>query len=161
MTIQPTGNTRSIPLPEILQRLQQTKATGTLTLCRQNVKKCVHLKSGQIIFATSTDAHDRLGEMLVRNGFLSNEKLDAALKLYQRNAGLKKIGAVLVESGFVSPKDLFAGLKTQVKCIIYSLFQWDDAEYHFEQHLPVDIIELQINLQELIKEIIERMKKEE
>ena len=65
-----------------------------------------------------------------------------------------------MENGFVLPKDLFSGLKTQVKDIIYSLFLWNEAEYRFEEHLSPDIIQLHINLQELITEIIERIKQE-
>ena len=97
--------------------------------------------------------------MLVKAGYLTRENLEKALALYRKNAGLKKIGAILVENKFVSPKNLFAGFKTQVKEIIYSLFLWDEAEYRFEEHIAPDVIQLQINLQELIAEIIERMKK--
>ena len=84
--------------------------------------------------------------------------MDHALKLYGKSAGLKKLGAVLVENGLVTPKDLFGSLKVQVKDIIYSLFLWQDGEYRFDERLPADIIQLQINFQELISEIIQRIK---
>jgi hypothetical protein len=160
MSFQLSGNTRSVPLPVVLQNLQQAKVTGTLSIRLSAIEKCVHFKNGQIIFATSNDGQDRLGEMLVKAGYLTRENLETALALYRKNAGLKKIGAILVENGFVSPKNLFAGLKAQVKDILYSLFLWEDVEYHFEENLAADIIQLQINLQELISEIIDRMKKE-
>jgi hypothetical protein len=155
-----SGNVLDVPLPVILQILQQVNATGTLTVRSSAVEKRIHFKNGQIIFASSTEGNDRLGEMLVKAGLLSRESLEAALKLFHKNAGFKKIGAILVENGFVSPRDLFAGLKTQVKDIIYSLFLWDDAEYRFEKGLPPDVIQLQINMPELITEIIERIKRE-
>jgi len=160
MSFPSSGNIREAPLPVILQELQKGKATGALTVRRGGVEKCIYVKNGQIVFANSTDGHDRLGEMLVKAGLLSREHLDAALKLYQKNAGFKKIGAILVENGFVSPRDLFAGLKTQVKDILTSLFLWDAAEYRFEERLPPDVIQLQFNLPELIREIIERIKRE-
>jgi hypothetical protein len=155
-----SGNIQEVPLPLILQDLQQGKATGALIVRRSGVEKSIYLKNGQIVFATSTDVHDRLGEMLVKTRLLSREHLEAALKLYQKNAGIKKIGAILVENGFLSPKDLFAGLKTQVKDILYGLFLWNDAEYRFEDRLPPDIIQLQFNLPDLIAEIIDRIKRE-
>jgi hypothetical protein len=155
-----SGKIQATPLPVILEGLQKEKATGTLTVRYRNVEKCIHIKDGQIIFATSSDERDRLGEALVKEGMISKERLEAALKLYSKNVGLKKLGAILVENGFIAPKDLFSGLKIQVKDIIYSLFLWDDAEYRFEGQLPADIIKLQINLQELLMEIIERMKRE-
>ncbi len=147
-------------MPELLQDLQQGAATGTLVVSSGGVEKCIYLKNGQIVFATSSDGHDRLGEVLVKGGLLSREHLEAALDVYRKNAGLKKIGAILVENGFVSPRDLFAGLKTQVKDILFGVFLWGDAEYRFEELLPPDIIQLQFDLPELITEIIARMKQE-
>ena len=160
MSFQLSGNTGTVPLPVILQILQQAKVSGMLTVSRGQVEKCIHFKSGEIIFATSADIQDRLGEVLVKAGFLRRENLSRALALYQTGGKLKKIGAILVENKFVSPKDLFAGLKMQVKEIIYSLFLWEDAEYRFEERLAADVIELHLDLQELISEIIERIKQE-
>ncbi len=155
-----SGNIRDVPLPSILQDLHQRKASGALIVRRGDLEKSVYLKNGDIVFATSTDNNDRLGEMLVRAGLLSRQNLEAALKLYRENAGIKKIGAILVEKGFIGPRDLFAALKTQVKDILYSLFLLEDAEYRFEDRLPPDVIQLQFNLPDLIVEIIERIKRE-
>ncbi len=160
MPLSPSGNIRAVPLPLLLQELQQGKASGTLTLVRGGVKKSVFIKNGQIVFATSTEGNDRLGEILVKAGLITSQQLETGLAEYRKNVGIKKLGAILVEHGFVSPKGLFTGLKSQVKDIIYSLFLWDQAEYQFNAHLPPDIIELHINLQELIEEIIARIKRE-
>ena len=129
-------------------------------LRRADVEKCVHVKEGRIIFASSTDPNDRLGDSLVRAGKITKAGLERALSLYQKHGGLKKMGAILVESGLVPPKELFSGLKIQVKDIIYSLLLWDEAEFKFEERLPADVIQLHINIQELITELIERMKRE-
>lgn len=160
MPFQPSGRIRNVPLPELMQGLSEQRASGTLSVHRGPVRKSIFFKHGQIIFAISNDVQDRLGEVLVKSGFLTRENLEVALDLYRRNAGLKKIGAILVENGFVSPKQLFTGLKTQVKDIIYSLFLWDDAEYRFEERLAPDVIQLQLNLKEMIAEIVERIKRE-
>lgn len=158
MSIPPSGNLRTTPLSDVIEQLRQKKATGGLTVRKGGISKSIYLKSGQIVFATSTEAHDRLGEILVKAGKISQENMDYALQLYKKSAGLKKVGAVLVENGLVTPKELFSGLKIQVKDIIFSLFLWQDAEYQFEDRLPPDIIQLQINFQELIAEIIQRIK---
>ena len=155
-----SGKIQATPLPVILESLQKEKATGTLTVNCRGVERCIHVKDGHIIFASSSDVHDRLSETLVKEGMISKGKLETALKLYSKNVGFKKLGAILVENGFISPKDLFSGLKAQVKNIIYNIFLWDDAEYRFEGRLPADIIKLQINLQELLMEIIHRMKRQ-
>jgi len=160
MPIPVSGNIKSTPLSDILEDLRQRKATGTLTLRRGNVEKSIHVKDGQIIFATSTEARDRLGESLVRAGKISKQNFEHALQLYKKHGGLKKMGAILVESGMVPPKELFSGLKIQVKDIIFSLFLWPDGNYLFDARLPSDVIQLQINFSELITELIAKMRKD-
>jgi len=160
MAIPLSGNIRKTPLSDILEDLRRRKATGTLTLRKSDVEKSIHVKEGRIIFASSTDPNDRLGDSLVRAGKITKENLEHALRLYQKNAGLKKMGAILVESGLVPPKELFSGLKIQVKDIIFSLFLWNEGEFRFEERLPSDVIQLQINIQELITELITRIKQE-
>jgi uncharacterized protein DUF4388 len=160
MPIPLSGNIKSTPLPDILEDLRQSRSTGTLTLRRGGFEKCIHVKDGQIVFASSTDPRDRMGEALVKAGKITRKDLDHALRLYEKSAGLKKLGAILVENGLVPPKELFSGLKIQVKDIIFSLFLWPEGDYQFEQRLPSGIIQLQINFQELISEIIERIRQE-
>jgi hypothetical protein len=161
MSFQLSGNTRTVPLPAILQVLQTVAVSGMLSVRSNSIEKCIHFKKGQIIFATSTDSRDRLGEVLVKAGFLTQQNLELGLALFKKQAGIKKIGAILVENKYISPKNLYTGLKMQVKEIIYSLFLWSEAEYRFDEVIATDIIELQINLQELIAEIIARIKSEE
>lgn len=160
MPIPLSGNIQITPLPDILEELRQSKATGTLTIRSGEMVKSICVKTGQIVFAASTDSNDRLGEILVKCCKLSRENLVHAVQLSKKSAGLKKMGAILVENGFVTPKDLFTGLKLQVKDIIFSLFLWSEGEYRFEKNLPSDVIQLQINIQELIAEIIQRIKQE-
>lgn len=147
-------------MPEILEDLRQNRVSGTLTVRSSDIEKCIYMRDGQIVFATSTGMHDRLGEILVKMGKLKRENLDHALRLWSKGAGLKKLGAVLVENGFVAPRDLFSGLKVQVKDIIFSLFLWTEGNYIFEERLPPDLIQLQIDFQELIRDIIQRIQKE-
>jgi hypothetical protein len=160
MSIALSGKISFIPLADVLEQLRKKEATGTLIVSRDGLKKCIYLKSGQIVFATSTDSRDRLCEILVKTGKLTSENLEYANQLHKKNAGLKKMGAILVENGLISSKDLFFGLKDQVKEIIFSLFLLDEADYQFEESFPSNIIQLQFNFQDLIIEIIQRIKQE-
>jgi len=160
MSIPLSGTIRSKPLSDILEDLRRRKSTGALTLRSGGVAKCIYVKDGQIVYATSTEQHDRLGEILVKAGKITRENLEHALRISKKSAGLKRLGAILVEKGFLPPKELFRGLKIQVKEIIFSLFLWRDGEYQFEERLPPDILQLHIDFEELISEIIERIKAE-
>ncbi len=143
-----------------MEQLRRRKATGCLKVSSGDVEKCIYVKIGQIVFASSNSIQDRLGEILVKKSKLKRKDLEKAIQLFNKRSGLIKLGAILVENGFITSKDLFGGLRAQVKEIIYSLFLLDEGDYQFEERLPSDIIQLNLDLQALITEIIQRIKKE-
>ncbi len=154
-----SGNLSDTPLTDVISILRLQKATGTLTCRAGDVEKCIYVQGGQIIFATSKEERDRLGEVLVREGKITRPQLERSLQTHRKSAGVKKIGAIFVESGYVSPKDLFNGLKTQVRTIIHSLFLLHEGSYHFEEQLPSDVIPLPINMEEVLRDVIQQMKR--
>jgi hypothetical protein len=158
MALTLSGNLIEKPFSDIISVLQLQKATGTLTCGAGSDARSVYVKNGHIIFATSRDEQDRLGEVMVAAGKISRSQLERALSLHQKSAGLKKIGAIFVESGFVTPKDLFNGLKLQVRAIIRHLVLMTEGPYQFDESMPAEVIPLQINMEELLREIVEQMK---
>lgn len=158
MALSLSGNLIETSFADVFAVLRQQKATGTLTCGTGTEEKSLYVKNGNIIFATSKDKRDRLGEIMVKNGKITRGQLEQALKIHQNSAGLKKIGALFVENGFVLPKDLFNGLKIQVLGIIHSLFLLTEGPYKFVEQLPADVIPLQINMEEVLREVIQQMK---
>lgn len=159
MALTLSGNLSDKPFSDILAVLSLQKASGTLTCGSGNTARSVHVKGGQIIFATSMSEKDRLGEVMVSAGKITRGQLEQALAQHQKSAGLKKIGAIFVENGYVTPKDLFNGLKLQVRGIIRNLFLMAEGPYQFDERMPSDVIPLQIDMEDLLREIIEQMKK--
>ena len=159
MALSLSGNLSTTPFSDVIAVLRQQGATGTLTCVKGTSARSVYVKGGQIIFATSTDERDRLGEVMVADGKITRSQLERALSLHQKSAGLKKIGAIFVENAFVTPKDLFNRLKLQVRGIIRYLFLMTEGSYQFEERMPANVIPLQINMEELLRDIIEQMKK--
>lgn len=158
MALSLSGDFRDTPFSDVVAVLRLQKASGTLTCSAQGSVKSVHVKTGQIIFATSQDEKDRLGEILVRTGKITRPQLVKALEAHRKSAGLKKIGAVFVEQGLVTPKDLFQGLKFQVRSIIHDLFLLAEGTYRFDESMPPGVIPLQIDMEELLREVLEQMK---
>ena len=125
-----SGRLEENSLPRILNRLHEIKGSGTLALTREGVVKNLYLKSGAIIFASSTYEGDRLGEILLKVGKISVKQYEMASKVIKQTG--KRLGGVLVELGYLRPKDLFWGVKHQVQEIVCSLFSWTDGEYQFK-----------------------------
>jgi hypothetical protein len=157
MDIPLKGNIRYTGLPKILAALNRTRKTGTLVVKTPIFTKKVYLMKGDAIFASSTYEDDRLGEMLIKAGKITMEQLDESVSLLKKTG--KRQGAILVELGYLTPKDLFWGVKYQVKEIIHSLFQLQEAEYEFiEGEIPTnEVITLTMSMGNLIYEGAKRI----
>jgi len=157
MEIPLTGNIKDISLVKILVYLNRNGKTGTLTVSTSSISKNIYLNMGDVIFASSTYADDRLGEMLLKAGKITVEQYDKSVAVLKATG--KRQGAILVELGYLTPKELFWGLKYQVNEIIHSLFLLENAGYEFrEGDLPAqEVIALKMSMGNLIYAGINRI----
>lgn len=157
MEIPLKGNTKDISLAKMLVLLNRSRKTGTLSVSNGSITKNIYLNMGDVIFASSTYADDRLGEMLLKAGKITIEQYDKSVGILITSG--KKLGAILVKFGYLTPKELFWGLKYQVNEIIQSMFLLEDAGYEFrEGGIPAqEVIALKMSMGNLIYAGINRI----
>jgi len=150
------GRLEQLSLPGLFRPLVRAKKTGLIRFTRGKTIKTVYISQGKLIFATSTDPDDRLGEMLLRKGLITYQALEESVRGIQ--AG-KRQGTLLVQSGAIRSKDLIEGVAEQVQEIIYSLFRWEEGEYEFaEGDLPAkEVIVIRMSTSEILMEGIRRI----
>jgi hypothetical protein len=150
------GRLSELPLPDILQQLRVSEVTGILTLVSGGARKAIYVKRGHVLFATSNLPNDRLGEILLREGKITVEEYEASIRAISKG---KRQGKVLVEMGALPPKDLWEGVQFQVREIVYSVFQWDDGQFHFEESTLPDKerITLDLDINELVRAGLRRV----
>ena len=124
------GRLSDVGLPTVLAVLRETRRTGMVSLVNAGVRKSIYFLDGRLVFAASSLTQDRLGEVLLRGGKIS---ADEYLRLSQRIRGGQRLGKALVESGVLSPKDLWWAVEHQIKEIVWSIFNWEDGYFHFEE----------------------------
>jgi len=158
MEIPLKGNLNDWSIPKILIYLNRNRKTGTLIVTTPTFTKKVYFDKGDAIFASSTFQDDRLGELLIKAGKITEEQYEESIELIKKQTG-KRQGAILVELGYLTPKDLFGGVKHQVKEIVCSLFLLEDAKYEFvEAEIPTnEVITLKMSVGNLIYEGVKRM----
>jgi hypothetical protein len=122
------GTIGALSIAEILGHIVGGMKTGKLTVTAGTVRKTVHFREGQIVFAASTQPHERLGKLMVRLKMISADELKSALA--QVKPG-KKIGQVLTGSGRVQPSDLYSAMTFLVREISISLFELTDGAFFF------------------------------
>jgi hypothetical protein len=157
MEISLKGNIKDSSIPKILVYLNRNRKTGTLKVRTPAFTKKVYLHKGDAVFASSTDEDDRLGETLTKVGKITMEQYDTSVEILKKTG--KRQGEILVELGYLTPQEIIWGVKYQIRDIIYSLFELQDAEYEFnEAEIPSDeIITLKMSMANLIYEGVKRI----
>jgi uncharacterized protein DUF4388 len=149
------GSLAARDLAEIVLGLYEKRWTGILILSNGGIGKNVTLQDGRMVFASSSSADERLGELLLRWGRISlRQYTDAGAAL----APGKRLGTVLIEQGALAPKDLVKAVVDQVQEIIYAAFQWTEGQYRLhEAATSAESITLNISTPEIILEGIRRI----
>jgi hypothetical protein len=85
------------------------------------------------------------------------EQYDKSVEILKKTG--KRQGEILVELGYLTPQEVIWGVKYQIKDIIYSLFELQDAEYEFiEEEIPSnEVITLKMSMANLIYEGVRRI----
>jgi len=119
------------PLPEILATVNRYGVPGVLEVSQADVVKRVYLFGGDIIFATSTDRDESLGDYLVQAGEITKAQLQESSHALSQSPGARH-GEILVKMGFLDRERLGAAVRKQVQAILWSLFNWSKGQVSFK-----------------------------
>jgi len=133
-------------LQDLFQRHRE-KATGLWKLGTDPIRT-IFLDSGDIVFATSTHAEDRLTHLLVERGKLTQSQLEYAM------ANLKpglSIGKNLIEMGYITQRDLLDMARAQVERIVQGSLETPDLKPSFEaKELDANVVRLPLDSPKLL-----------
>jgi len=119
----------------ILSRLFELGVTGRVTFSSRGTEKVVYLDRGKPVFATSNLPHDRMGDLLYREGKLTRAQHIASRELVAGSG--KRMGEILVAEGFLKPKELMPAVRRHLEDLVYSLFAWTEGTFEIvEDVLP-------------------------
>ena len=119
------------PLPQILATVNRYGVPGVLEVVKDEVVKRVFLLEGDIIFATSTDRSESLGDYLVRSGEITEAQLQESSEKLANSPGARH-GEILVNMGILRRERLGAAVRKQVQAILWSLFNWSEGQVCFK-----------------------------
>ncbi len=150
-----TGDVRAFSLADLLGLVHAAQKSGFLFFTHRDHAKSIYLHAGEVVFATSNQTVDRLGECLLRAGVIHLDQLREAERRFQ---GEGRFGKVLVERGFLTPRELWNGVKYQVEEIVRSLFSYTEGTVHFWEGevQPDNVVRLSLSTARLVAEGIQR-----
>jgi hypothetical protein len=134
------GTIRDFGLPDIFQLIGLQRKTGLLTLTNEKDQETVTVtfEGGMVVMADSSARRleDRLGNVLVKQGKISRERLEEALGVQRQT--LQRLGHILANASAITTKDLRDALQVQISQIVFRVFRWRDGRYQFTPAESVD-----------------------
>ncbi len=124
------GTLRKNPFPKIVRQIARLRSTGSLYLLNGNTKKVVFFEQGQPISVRSNVLSECLGQILAREGLITQAQCDQTLESIRRTG--KKQGELLIEMGLLSEGNLRYGLEAQLRHKLFDIFTWDDGRYQYK-----------------------------
>lgn len=146
-----SADVRAFSLGDLLSLVHAAAKSGFLYLEHGECAKTVYVNQGEVVFATSNQRVDRLGECLLRNGTITAEQHLAAAQAYRPPA---RFGRFLVELGILTPRELWDGVKYQVEEIVRSLFAFSAGTVLFWEGevRPDNVVRLALPTRRLVAE---------
>lgn len=111
------GDPSGFPLSDLIAFLSQARWSGVVRVVAPNGERTLALKDGEVRSATSDDPSDRLGEVMVRLGYVDRRMVDDVL----RDNPPSKVGRALVDKGLLQSHDLFKCLTHQLSEIFHAV----------------------------------------
>jgi hypothetical protein len=122
------GEIETTSVPELLRSILRSGETGILTVTSGDAVKSIYIQAGRVVYASSNNKDERMGEVLLIRGKLTARQFVEASKRIR--PGLR-LGSILVELGALEAEELIPAVEMHVKQILIDLFTWTTGEYVF------------------------------
>jgi len=140
-------------MPGLLRELYVGRCNGTLHFVQGSEKQSVRVHRGHIVNARTNVVGERLGEILVRHGRLTEDDLTRATEIVIHDK--KRLGEVLVELGLLDQSGLEDAVALRVREMLARVFTWDEGSFSFEEEEEVaGELTLKLSTGELILEAV-------
>jgi uncharacterized protein DUF4388 len=120
------GDLETSSVPELLRSLLTSRETGVLTFRRDALVKTVYIREGRVVYGTSSDPDERLGESLLARGKITARQYLQASNMIRPE---RRLGAILVEMEAVDTEDLVPAVEQHVRDILMDLVCWNRGDY--------------------------------
>ena len=142
-------------VPDLLREIYVGRRNGTLTLVRGDERQSLRFRRGHIVNAHTNVLEERLGEMLVRRGLLSEADLARATEIVVREG--RRLGEVLAELELIDANGLEDAVALHVHEMLAKVFLWHEGSFTFEEEPEAEggqELTLKLSTGELILEAV-------
>ena len=121
----------------LLHKIYSARLTGKLQLVFGRVERQLFFDAGQLVFATSSDRQDSLGEMMLRAGALTQSQFEEAGDLVKTG---QRFGSAIAEMGVCTVDEMVAWVQRQLTQITSSVLDYPSCRYYFFGSLEKNVV---------------------
>jgi hypothetical protein len=150
-----TGTLSYFNVAQVLRLLQAARATGRLELERGDERTDLFVEDGRTLFARTSGATLRVGDVLVRRGDVRPEAVEFVLAAQQDQPGAR-IGRMLVDSGALTESQINAAVLAVQRYIVVGILTWREGAFRFlpEETIVGEDIRLDLDVDELLTTVL-------
>jgi tetratricopeptide (TPR) repeat protein len=142
----------------LLNKIYAARLTGQLQLVLGRVERHLFFDGGQLVFATSSDRQDSLGEMMLREGALTQSQFEEAAELVKTG---QRFGSAIAEMGIFSIDQIVLWVQRQLTQITSSVLDYPSGRFYFFSSLEKNVVPeigIPVPLGKLLLEAVRRAK---
>jgi hypothetical protein len=109
------GDLSGFPIADFVAFIHQSRLSGVLTVATGTVERAIAFQDGEVRSARSSAPGERIGEVAMRLGFVTEAQLTQAV------AGGRPLGKELVDRGVLSANDLWKCFHEQVTAVFHAV----------------------------------------
>ena len=145
----------SFPISDLIAFLSQSRWSGTIRVHSSGGQRSIALNDGEVRGANSDSPADRLGEVMLRLGYVTRAQLEEILREHPPS----KLGRALVEKGVLQAHDVWKCVTHQVSEIFHAIILSRDGVLMLLVGEPEDksIQNVQLSMQSLLMDSIRRV----
>jgi periplasmic protein TonB len=121
----------------LVHRIFSQHLTGKLQLVFGRVEKALFFDAGELVFATSSDRQDGLGEVMLRAGALTQSQFEEASTLVETG---QRFGSAIAEMGIYGVEEIVSWVQRQVLQITASALDYPAGRYFFLSSLEKNVV---------------------
>lgn len=144
-------------LCEIISFIGQTGSHGELLVFDDDASRSIYFEAGHVVGARSTATSERLGQVLLRHGLLTDEEVGACVEAALD--GSQRFGEAAVRFGFLSREKLFYTMQKHAEEIVFGALLVKSGSFYFLEGYDANQIVARQNLavSTLVRDGVRRM----
>jgi hypothetical protein len=123
------GDISVMPLADLLQWIDLTRKTGTITANYHGTEKKIYVEGGKIVYVSSNKEGERLGEFILNDSHLEADKIKYAL--IQSQTMKMPFTQRLIELKLFTIEQLKDIIISYAKELLHDAISWEDGRFEF------------------------------